>query len=156
MRLPTKRTTEDRRAIWRRFLPVRAAARTHRWIVGDSSQNHARSSGQLSAPSHRIANTFLACCRSAGIRYRNTSYNEQDSRVSPLQASRTTGGFAGGSGGIEFFKADLFDGRHWKLSFGLAASASDSLELLGLAVLVTAPVATLGRATSSVTVNVTR
>ena len=65
-------------------------------------------------------------------------------------------GFAGGSGGIEFFKADLFDDRHWKLSFGLVASASDSLELLGLAVLVTALVATLGRATSSVTVNVTR
>ncbi len=65
-------------------------------------------------------------------------------------------GFAGGSGGIEFVKADLFDDRRWKLSFGLAASASDSLELLGLAVLVTAPVATLGRATSSVTVNVTR
>lgn len=65
-------------------------------------------------------------------------------------------GFAGGSGGIEFFKSELFDDRHWKLSFGLVASVSDSLELLGLAVLVTALVATLGRATSSVTVNVTR
>ena len=64
-------------------------------------------------------------------------------------------GFAGGSGGIEFFKADLFDDRHWKLSFGLVASVSDSLELLGLAVLVTALLATIGRATSSVTLNFT-
>lgn len=65
-------------------------------------------------------------------------------------------GFAGGSGGIEFVKSGLFDDRHWKLSFGLVASASDSLELIGLAVLVTALLATIGRATSSVTVNFTR
>ena len=65
-------------------------------------------------------------------------------------------GFAGGSGGIEFVKSELFDEHHWKLSFGLVASVSDSLELLGLAVLVTALLTTIGRATSSVTVNFTR
>ncbi len=65
-------------------------------------------------------------------------------------------GFAGGSGGIEFVKAELFDEHKWKLSFGLVASVSDSLELLGLAVLVTALLATIGRATNSVTLNFTR
>ena len=65
-------------------------------------------------------------------------------------------GFAGGSGGTEFVKSELFDDRKWKLSFGLVASTSDSLELLGLAVLVTALLATIGRATSSATVTFTR
>lgn len=60
--------------------------------------------------------------------------------------------FAGGSGGIEFVKAELFEDRHWKLSFGLVASVSDSLELLGLALLVTALLTTISRATHAVTV----
>ena len=53
-------------------------------------------------------------------------------------------GFAGGSGGIEVIKSVLKDDDHWKLSFGLVASLSDSLELLGLALLVTALLTTLG------------
>ena len=61
-------------------------------------------------------------------------------------------GFAGGSGGIEFVKAELFEDHHWKLSFGLVASVSDSLELLGLALLVTALLTTIRRATHAVTV----
>lgn len=65
-------------------------------------------------------------------------------------------GFAGGSGGIEFVKSELFDDRHWKLSFGLVASVSDSLELLGLALLCTALLTTMGRASDAVTVNITR
>ncbi len=64
-------------------------------------------------------------------------------------------GFAGGSGGLEFFKAALFDDERWKLSFGLVASTSDSLELLGLALLVSALLNTIGRATSSVNLTVT-
>lgn len=65
-------------------------------------------------------------------------------------------GFAGGSGGIEFVKSELFDDDHWKLSFGLVASASDSLELLGLALLCMALLTTLGRASDAVTVDITR
>lgn len=59
--------------------------------------------------------------------------------------------FAGGSGGIEFLKAKLFDEHHWRLSFGIVASVSDSLELLGLALLVTALLTTVSRATHAVT-----
>jgi hypothetical protein len=44
--------------------------------------------------------------------------------------------FAGGSGGIELVKGVLYDDEHWSLSFGLIASLSDSLELVGLAILV--------------------
>jgi hypothetical protein len=44
--------------------------------------------------------------------------------------------FAGGSGGIELVKGVLYDDDHWSLSFGLIASLSDSLELVGLAILV--------------------
>jgi len=44
--------------------------------------------------------------------------------------------FAGGSGGIELVKGALYDDEHWSLSFGLIASLSDSLELIGLAILV--------------------
>jgi hypothetical protein len=44
--------------------------------------------------------------------------------------------FAGGSGGIELVKGALYDDEHWSLSFGLIASLSDSLELVGLAILV--------------------
>jgi hypothetical protein len=43
--------------------------------------------------------------------------------------------FAGGSGGIELVKGVLYDDDHWSLSFGLTASLSDSLELVGLAIL---------------------
>ena len=60
--------------------------------------------------------------------------------------------FAGGSGGIEFVKAKLFDDDHWRLSFGMVASLSDSLELIGLALLVTALLTTLSRTTHAVTV----
>lgn len=60
--------------------------------------------------------------------------------------------FAGGSGGIEFFKAKLFEEHHWRLSFGIVASVSDSLELLGLALLVTALLTTISGATHAVTV----
>ena len=59
--------------------------------------------------------------------------------------------FAGGSGGIELVKSALFEDDHWKLSFGLAASVSDSLELLGLALLVTALLTTLSRSAAAVT-----
>jgi hypothetical protein len=45
--------------------------------------------------------------------------------------------FAGGSGGIELVKGSLYEDGHWSLSFGLVASLSDSLELIGLAILVT-------------------
>jgi hypothetical protein len=45
--------------------------------------------------------------------------------------------FAGGSGGIELVKGAIYDDEHWSLSFGLIASLSDSLELIGLAILVT-------------------
>jgi len=44
--------------------------------------------------------------------------------------------FAGGSGGIEFFKGALYDDEHWSLKFGLVAALSDSLELTGLGILV--------------------
>ena len=44
--------------------------------------------------------------------------------------------FAGGSAGIELVKGALYDDEHWSLSFGLVASFSDSLELIGLAILV--------------------
>jgi len=44
--------------------------------------------------------------------------------------------FAGGSGGIELIKGAMYD-EHWSLSYGLVASLSDSLELIGLAILVT-------------------
>ncbi len=60
--------------------------------------------------------------------------------------------FAGGSGGIEVVKSALFDDERWKLSFGLAASVSDSLELLGLALLVTALLTTISRAAAAVTI----
>ena len=58
--------------------------------------------------------------------------------------------FGGGSGGIEFVKSQLFDEHHWKLTYGLVASISDSLELLGLALLVTALLTTLRGVTESV------
>jgi hypothetical protein len=45
--------------------------------------------------------------------------------------------FAGGSGGIELVKGAIYDDERWSLSFGLVASFSDSLELVGLAILVT-------------------
>src|SRR4051812_25998601 len=45
--------------------------------------------------------------------------------------------FAGGSGGIELVKGAIYDDGRWSLSFGLVASLSDSLELIGLAILVT-------------------
>ena len=45
--------------------------------------------------------------------------------------------FAGGSGGIELVKGAIYDDKRWSLSFGLVASLSDSLELVGLAILVT-------------------
>jgi hypothetical protein len=61
--------------------------------------------------------------------------------------------FAGGSGGIEVFKAALFDEDHWKLSFGLVASLSDSLELLGLALLVTALLTVVRSVIDSATVS---
>ena len=60
-------------------------------------------------------------------------------------------GFGGGSGGVEFVKSELYDEHHWKLSFGLVASVSDSLELLGLALLVTALLATVRGVTDAVT-----
>ena len=44
--------------------------------------------------------------------------------------------FAGGSGGIELVKGALYDEEHWSLQYGLVASLSDSLELIGLAILV--------------------
>ena len=44
--------------------------------------------------------------------------------------------FAGGSAGIELIKGALYDDHRWSLAFGLVASLSDSLELVGLAVLV--------------------
>jgi hypothetical protein len=44
--------------------------------------------------------------------------------------------FAGGSAGIELFKGALYDDEHWSLGFGLVAALSDSLELLGLGILV--------------------
>ncbi len=62
-------------------------------------------------------------------------------------------GFAGGSGGIEFVKSALYDDERWKLSFGLVASVSDSLELLGLALLVTALLTTMGRVASAITIS---
>jgi hypothetical protein len=46
--------------------------------------------------------------------------------------------FAGGSAGIELVKGALYDEERWSLSFGLVASLSDSLELIGLALLVSA------------------
>ncbi len=61
--------------------------------------------------------------------------------------------FGGGSGGIEVVKSELFDEHHWKLAFGLVAAISDSLELIGLALLTTALVATLRRVTVSVTID---
>ncbi len=64
--------------------------------------------------------------------------------------------FAGGSGGIELVKSKLFDDRHWKLSFGLVASVSDSLELVGLALLATALLTTLARVTNRVTFTLER
>jgi hypothetical protein len=45
--------------------------------------------------------------------------------------------FAGGSGGIELIKGAIYDDEHWSLSYGLVASLSDSLELIGLVILVT-------------------
>ena len=45
------------------------------------------------------------------------------------------------------------DDDHWKLSFGLVASLSDSLELLGLALLVTALLTTLGDSNPTITLN---
>jgi len=45
--------------------------------------------------------------------------------------------FAGGSAGIELIKGAIYDDDRWSLSYGLVASASDSLELIGLAILVT-------------------
>lgn len=44
--------------------------------------------------------------------------------------------FAGGSGGLELAKSDSFREAHWTLQFGLLAALSDSLELIGLALLV--------------------
>ena len=44
--------------------------------------------------------------------------------------------FAGGSAGIELVKGAIYDDGRWSLSFGLVASVSDSLELIGLAILV--------------------
>lgn len=44
--------------------------------------------------------------------------------------------FAGGSAGIELAKGALYDEHHWHLKFGLVAALSDSLELLGLGILV--------------------
>jgi hypothetical protein len=44
--------------------------------------------------------------------------------------------FAGGSAGIELIKGAIYDNDHWSLSYGLTASFSDSLELVGLAILV--------------------
>jgi hypothetical protein len=44
--------------------------------------------------------------------------------------------FAGGSAGIELVKGAIYDDDHWSLSFGLIASLSDSLELIGLTILV--------------------
>ncbi|MEP6625028.1 MAG: hypothetical protein ABJC79_11330, partial [Acidimicrobiia bacterium] len=61
-------------------------------------------------------------------------------------------GFAGGSGGIELVKSKLYDEHHWKLSFALVASVSDSLELLGLALLVTALLTVLAGVTKGVLV----
>jgi hypothetical protein len=45
--------------------------------------------------------------------------------------------FAGGSAGIEMAKGAIYDDDKWSLAFGLVASLSDSLELIGLAILVT-------------------
>jgi hypothetical protein len=44
--------------------------------------------------------------------------------------------FAGGSGGIELVKGSIYDDERWTLSYGLIASLSDSLELIGLTILV--------------------
>ena len=44
---------------------------------------------------------------------------------------------AGGSGGLELVKSSLHEDR-WTLQFGLLAAVSDSLELIGLGLLVTA------------------
>jgi hypothetical protein len=44
--------------------------------------------------------------------------------------------FAGGSAGIELAKGALYDEHDWGLKFGLVAALSDSLELLGLGILV--------------------
>jgi hypothetical protein len=46
--------------------------------------------------------------------------------------------FAGGSAGVELAKGALYDDDQWSLTFGLVASVSDSLELIGLALLVAA------------------
>ena len=45
--------------------------------------------------------------------------------------------FAGGSGGIELIKGAIYNDDRWSVSYGLVASLSDSLELIGLAILVT-------------------
>ena len=60
--------------------------------------------------------------------------------------------FGGGSGGIEVVKAELFDDNHWKLTYGLVAALSDSLEFLGLALLFTALLTTLRSVTAAVTI----
>ncbi|MGZ4678259.1 MAG: hypothetical protein ACXVJ7_10785 [Acidimicrobiia bacterium] len=44
--------------------------------------------------------------------------------------------FAGGSAGIEVVKGVVYDDDHWRLSFGLVASLSDTLEFIGLGLLV--------------------
>jgi hypothetical protein len=44
--------------------------------------------------------------------------------------------FAGGSAGMELAKGVLYDEHDWGLKFGLVAALSDSLELLGLGILV--------------------
>jgi hypothetical protein len=60
--------------------------------------------------------------------------------------------FAGGSGGIELIKGAIYDDEHWTLSYGLVASLSDSLELVGLAILVTTLLEHLATSTRSVDV----
>jgi hypothetical protein len=59
--------------------------------------------------------------------------------------------FAGGAAGVEPIKATLYHDLHWTLAFGLAAAVSDSLELVGLALLTTTLLAAVGHVAARVT-----
>lgn len=60
--------------------------------------------------------------------------------------------FAGGSGGIELIKSALYDDERWTFAYGIVASISDSLELIGLALLATVLLRELAAAAGRVTV----
>ncbi len=63
--------------------------------------------------------------------------------------------FAGGSGGIELVKSALYEDDRWTFTYGIVASISDSLELIGLALLATVLLRELAAAAGRVTVTFT-